>query len=97
MNQEYLEKWSEIAKNAQQPFQEIAELNVKTIQSLSFVKPEEMVNLKKPEEFAEKNLNVMIENSHKLLDYMQKAFKIFEKTMASALKEAQKKADEVKK
>ncbi len=97
MNQEFVEKWSEIAKNAQQPFQKLAELNVKTIQGLSYVKPDDLTNIRNPEELAEKNLNVMIQNGHKLLDYMQQSFQLFEQSMVGLLKEAKKKAEEAKK
>ncbi len=54
MNQASFEKWSEMAKKAQEPFQAIAELNVKTLQGLTYLKPEELASLKKPEELLEK-------------------------------------------
>lgn len=86
MNQPF-EKWSEIVKKAQEPFQAIAELNVKTLQSLNYLKPDELANLKKPEEVLEKQINLAVENSHKALDYMQKSFDIVEKAMLSLVEE----------
>lgn len=86
MNQP-LEKWSGMVKNAQAPFQAIAELNVKTLQGFTYLKPEDLANLKNPEEVLEKQFSIAVENSHKALDYMQKAFLIMEKTMLSSVQE----------
>lgn len=96
MNQASFEKWSEMAKKAQEPFQAIAELNVKTLQGLTYLKPEELANLKKPEELLEKQINLAVENGHKALDYMQKSFQIFEKAMLFLVQEVKNKAGEKK-
>lgn len=96
MNQASFEKWSEMAKKAQEPFQAIAELNVKTLQGLTYLKPEELAHLKKPEELLEKQINLAVENGHKALDYMQKSFQIFEKAMQSLVQEVKNKAGEKK-
>ncbi|MGQ3892521.1 phasin family protein [Legionella sp. CNM-4043-24] len=95
MNQEYFEKWSDLAKKAQEHFQAIAKLNVETLQGLA-IKPEELANLKKPEELLEKQVNLAVENGHKALGYMQKSFEIFEKSMQSLLKEVKNKAGDKK-
>lgn len=95
MNQEYFEKWSELAKKAQENFQAIAKLNVETLQGLA-IKPEELANLKKPEELLEKQINLAVENGHKALNYMQKSFEIFEQSMQSVVKEVKNKAGEKK-
>lgn len=92
MNQEYFEKISDMAKKAQEPFQAIAELNVKTLQGLNFMKPEEFANVKKPEELLEKQIELAVANGHKALDYMQKAFQIVEKAMLSFVQESKKQA-----
>lgn len=91
MNKEYLDKWSELTKNAQAPFQAIAELNVKTLQGFEYLKPEDLTNLKKPEELLEKQINLAVENGHKALDYMQKSFQIMEDAMKTAAKEVKEK------
>ncbi|WP_028388187.1 phasin family protein [Legionella fairfieldensis] len=95
MNQPF-EKWSEIAKKVQEPFQAIAELNVKTLQGLTYLKPEQLATIKKPEELWEKQINVAVENGHKALNYMQESFRIIEKAMLSLVQEVKNKA-EVKK
>lgn len=87
------EKWSEMAKKMQEPFQAIAELNVKTLQGINYLKPDELANLKKPEELLEKQINLAVENGHKALDYMQKSFQIIEKAMLSVVHEAKEKVD----
>jgi predicted RNA-binding protein with EMAP domain len=93
MNQANFEKWTELAKKAQEPFQAIAELNVKTLQGLNYLKPEELAQLKKPEELLEKHINLIVENGHKALDYMQKSFQIFESAMLSAVQEVKDKTE----
>lgn len=95
MNQPNFERWTEVAKKLQEPFQEIAELNIKTLQGLTYMKPEELAGIKKPEELLEKQVNLAVENGHKALDYMQKSFQIVEKAMLGFVKEA-KKSTEVK-
>jgi hypothetical protein len=97
MNQPNFEKWSEMAKKVQEPFQAIAELNVKTLQGLSYLKPEELAHVKKPEELLEKQINLAVENGHKALDYLQKSFQILEKSMLTLVQEAKKTATETKK
>lgn len=87
-------KWQ---KKIQEPFQAIAELNVKTLQGLSYLKPDELAQVKKPEEMLEKQINLAVENGHKALDYMQKSFQIIEKAMLSFVQEAKKTTAEVKK
>ncbi|MFT4060345.1 MAG: phasin family protein [Legionella sp.] len=94
MNQPNFEKWSEVAKKLQEPFQAIAELNVKTIQGITYIKPEELATIKKPEELLEKQINLAVENGHKALDYMQKSFQIFERAMLGLLAETKKSASE---
>ncbi|WED43216.1 phasin family protein [Legionella cardiaca] len=93
MTQAYFEKWSEITKKMQEPLQAFAELNVKTMQSLNYLKPDELANTKKPEELLEKQIHLAIENGHKALDYLQKSFQIMEKTMLSLVQEVKNKAD----
>lgn len=92
MNQPF-DKWSEMAKKIQEPFQAIAELNVKTLQSLTYIKPEELAHLKKPEELLEKQICLAVENGHKALDYLQKSFEIFEKAMLSVVQEVKSKTE----
>ena len=97
MNQEHYEKLSDMAKKAQAPFQAIAELNVKTLQGFTYVKPEEFANVKKPEELLEKQVELAVENGHKALDYMQKSFQIMETAMMSFVQEAKKAKTDLKK
>jgi len=97
MNADYFEKISDMAKKAQEPFQAIAELNVKTLQSLNFLKPEELANVKKPEELLEKQIELAVANGHKALDYMQKSFQIVEKAMLSFVQETKAQAEKAQK
>ena len=88
MNQQNFDKWGEMAKKIQEPFKAIAELNVKTLQGLTYLKPEELAQVKKPEEMLEKQINLAVENGHKALDYLQQSFQIIEKAMLGIVKEA---------
>ena len=90
MNQQNFERWTEVAKKMQEPFQALAELNVKTLQNLTYLKPEEFSKIKKPEELLEKQINLAVENGHKAIDYLQKSFQIFEKAMLTFAQEAKK-------
>lgn len=94
MNKEYFEKMSDVIKNAQEPLQAIAELNVKTLQSYNYIKPEELSKLSKPEDLLERQLELAISNGHKAIEYMQKSFQIIEKAMLSCAKEVKTKASE---
>ena len=89
MNQPF-EKWTELTKKIQAPFQAIAELNVQTLQSLNYLKPQELNHLKKPEELFEKQISLAVENSHKALDYLEKSFEIYERAMLSFIEEVKK-------
>ena len=93
MNQEYFTTFSDMAKKAQEPLQAMAELNVKTLQGLDYLKPEELTQVKKPEELMEKQIGLAIANGHKALDYMQKSFQIIEKAMLSMVQETKKKTE----
>lgn len=88
MQNEYFEKMSEMIKKAQEPFQAIAELNVKTLQNFTFIKPEEFARIHKPEEIVEKQLELAVSNGHKALDYMEKSFQIIEKAMLSCMQQS---------
>lgn len=62
----------------QQSLKKLMELNLKTLGTLTYCHPKELLNVQKPEQFLEKNLEVLIENSHKTLDYLHDVFYIME-------------------
>ncbi len=67
------------ADSLEKPVKELMDLNMKALQSFSYLKPNEMLLMRRPEEMMEKNLEVLIENSHTALAYMQNMFDIMEK------------------
>lgn len=85
MNQAYFEKWSELTKKAQEPFQAMTKLNLETMQKFNYLKPDDLSRLKKPDEFLEKQLGLVMNNVHTTLDYMQKSFQIFENVVGELL------------
>ena len=97
MNQEYFEKISDMVKKAQEPLHAISELNVKTLQSYNYIKPEEFSKITKPGDLLEKQLELAIANGHKALDYMQKSFQIMEKAMLSFAQETKEVKEKVSK
>lgn len=90
MNQEYLEKWTEMAKKMQEPLHDLVELNIKTLQGLSFLKPEDFTKIKSPEEIVDKQLSLAVENGHKTIDYIGQSCGIFEKALKNLVKETKK-------
>ncbi|KTD22992.1 Uncharacterised protein [Legionella lansingensis] len=89
MQRDYWEGLKDSFNELQKPFQEIMELNVKTFQKLAYIKPDELPQLKTPEDLLDKNVNILIQNGHRALDYMQQAFQIFERhllTLASDIR-----------
>lgn len=85
MKQVDFEKWAE-------PFKAIAELNMKTLQEISYIKPEELTAMRNPQEVFEKQMKIALDNGYKALEHMQKSFQIIEKAMLNLTPEELKKA-----
>lgn len=60
------------------PMQKLMELNAKMMQNLSLMKPMDLLSLKKPEDFFERNMELFIQNSNMTLNYMRETFSILE-------------------
>jgi hypothetical protein len=63
----------------EKPVKELMDLNIKALQSFSYLTPSELLTMRRPEEMMEKNLEVFIENSHHALNYMHNMFDLMEK------------------
>ncbi|KTD06917.1 hypothetical protein [Legionella jamestowniensis] len=87
MQQDYMENWKDAFNQLQKPFREMIELNVKTLQKIAYLKPDELSHIKKPGDILEKNVDIFIQNGHRALDYMQQAFGIFEKHLLTAARD----------
>ncbi|CEK09179.1 hypothetical protein [Legionella hackeliae] len=94
MQQDYMSNWTNIVNRMQRPLQAIMELNTRTLQNISYLKPEDLSKIRKPEELLEKQMHVFVENGHKALDYMQKSFAIFEESLLSMSKEVKERTEE---
>jgi uncharacterized protein YbjQ (UPF0145 family) len=66
------------------PMQDLMELNVKTIQRFSYITPVELLNMRRPEDILQKNMNMMIKNTQTAMDYMQDVFHLLEKNLLSS-------------
>lgn len=67
-----------LVRSIEKPIQDLLELNLKTLKSVSYVTPVELFNVLKPEEILEKNMNVFIQNSQRAMSYMLNVFQIME-------------------
>ncbi|PJE17469.1 hypothetical protein, partial [Legionella sp.] len=86
-------KMKDTYKRLQIPMQELVQLNIKTVQSMSYIKPEEWARLRQPQDIFEKQVSVFIENGHKVLDYLEEATEILEKNLFSATAEIRENAE----
>ncbi len=77
------------------PLQKLMELNIKTMQGFSYMKPGELLSIKKPEELLERNMNMFIRNSHMALDYMRDTFSILENHWINASHHTEEAAKDV--
>lgn len=80
LEQTYLKN---IPDHIQRPVQELITLNFRTLQNFSYLRPEELNNLRQPQDFLQKNVAVFFENGYKTLNYLQQVFSIFEKNLLS--------------
>ena len=60
------------------PVKDLMDLNMKAFQRFSYLMPNELLNLRRPEDVIEKNLEVFVESGHTALAYMQTMFDIME-------------------
>ncbi|AMP90702.1 hypothetical protein [Legionella pneumophila] len=67
-----------LVQSIEKPIQDLLDLNLKTLKSVSYVTPIELFNVLKPEEILEKNMNLFIQNSQKAMNYMFNVFQIME-------------------
>lgn len=84
--QQHLESWKELYSQFQKPFDEVIALNVKTFQKMAYLKPDELKELKKPEDILDKNISLLIKNGHLALDYMQQVLHIMESNLLNMTK-----------
>lgn len=70
----YFQKSNPIEKQ----IKELFDLNIKTMQNFRMFNPTELLHTRNPEQFFEKNMELLIQNGHKTLDYMENIFNILE-------------------
>lgn len=83
MNQDYLQNWTLMVSEIHKPFQKMLDLNVKTVQGLTYLTIEEMSSVKQPGELLDKQVKLMMKNSHMILDYMAESFQLLEYALLS--------------
>jgi len=87
MNTEYFEQWANFMKKAQKPVQELAQLNLETLKKFDAKQFEKLLELKKPQEVIEFQMNFAIEQGKNSIDYLKKSFEIVEKSGQNLAKE----------
>lgn len=88
MPREYFDRFSDMARKFQGPMQELMRLNIETLQNVTYLKPDELLNIKNPENLLSKQVDIMFGNLHKSLDYWQNVLTIGERTAHSYFEEA---------
>lgn len=63
------------------PMKELMDLNLRTLQNFKFLNPIELLQSGAPDKVLEKNVDVMVQNGHNTLDYLQHVFLIMENSM----------------
>ncbi|MCW8407527.1 hypothetical protein OQJ13_00885 [Legionella sp. PATHC035] len=84
-----------IFNNMDAPMQKLMELNVKMMQNLSLLKPMDLFNIKRPEEFFNKNMELFIQNSQMTMDYMRETFNILERHWLNISRDMDQHANEM--
>lgn len=80
LNQYFQQKnASSFSNPIEAPVKELMDLNMRAMQSFSYLMPTELFSMRRPEDMMEKNLEILIENSHTALAYMQNMFGLMEK------------------
>jgi hypothetical protein len=69
----------------ERPVKELMDLNIRALQSISYFTPTELLNMRKPEEMMEKNLEVFLENSHQALTYMHNVLGLVERNLLKSV------------
>lgn len=93
---DYMSNLTSMMKNIQKPMQAMMDLNAHTLQNMSYLKPDDLTNIHRPEELMEKQINVFIENGHKALDYMQRSFAILEESFTMISKEVRERSEQAR-
>ena len=78
MSQDYLKSWTFLSKEMQKPFQAMMELNIRALKDFRYFKIEELSQIRQPADLMGKQVSLAMENSHKMLNYMQESFHIME-------------------
>lgn len=79
----YFQPWSNATKKLQKPLLEMTDLTIKTLKSVSFIKPQDLNTFQNPHALMEKQVSVFLHNSENSLHYFEETFKIFENMMQS--------------
>jgi len=96
INNTDFKQFNDTAHKMQELSKAMLELGLRSMQRFNYLKPEDFTSVKKPEDFLENQMNLALNNSYNLLDYMGKSFELYEKTMRSCFQETSTKTDRKK-
>lgn len=86
MKEDYFKNWTSLMMEMHKPFQSMMELNLKTMQRLSSFKPVSFQNWDQPQQLME-HMKIVVENSQRMFEIMNRSFEVFEKAFVSMAKE----------
>ena len=78
----------------EKPLKEIMDLNLRTLSTLKYLNPADLLSSRDPGSIIERNVDMVIQNSLKTMDYFQNIFEIAEKNWFSIPAQARASAQE---
>lgn len=75
----FQQQTNRLSDSFEKPVKELMDLNAKTLQSLAYMTPKELLTMRKPEDIMERNMQMMIANGQIALAYVHNMFGIMEK------------------
>ena len=95
MYQAYIDHMKQMSEQMQKPIKELLTLQVRTLQKISYIKPDELGLFKKPEDLIDHQRQILFQNSHLFVEYMAHALMIFERHLVSLSHPSDQVAEEI--
>jgi len=83
MDKNTFQDWSALTQGIQKPIHELIALNIKTLQEFTDTKIVDVTAIQKPEQLLKQQVELILANGKKAIDYMEQSFKILENALSS--------------
>jgi hypothetical protein len=90
MDEHYIKTWSGLNNQMYKPLKQLLDLNIKTWQSFKFINAEELYELSSLPELFSKQMDAMIINCCKAVEYLEQTMLIMENSLMPVKKEMSK-------